>query len=128
MRLVDTDVMVDVLRAHGPALAWLRSLGDEEIGLPGLVAMELIRGCSDRREVQHVQRLIEPFRVYWPTWVDCDRALATFARGHLTHRLGVIDTLIGELAVGLGVPLCTFNARHYVAVPSLRTEQPYTRR
>ena len=44
MILVDTDVMVDIVRRHAPALAWLDSLGAERIGLPGLVAMELLQG------------------------------------------------------------------------------------
>ena len=45
--IVDTDVMVDVLREHPPAVAWLRSLGEEEIVLPGYVLMELLQGCRD---------------------------------------------------------------------------------
>jgi len=50
MILVDTDVMVDVMRRHAPAVAWLDSLGTETIGIPGLVAMELLQGCRDREE------------------------------------------------------------------------------
>jgi len=43
MILLDTDVMVDILRGYEPAKEWLASV--EEIGVPGLVAMELIQGC-----------------------------------------------------------------------------------
>ena len=39
MILLDTDVMVDVLRGHYPAVTWLRSMQDKEIGMPGLVAL-----------------------------------------------------------------------------------------
>ena len=42
MLLLDTDVMIDVLRGHDVALEWLHSLADETIGLPGFVAMELL--------------------------------------------------------------------------------------
>ncbi len=45
MILIDTDVMVDILRRHGPAVAWLDSLGTAAVGIPGLVAMELLQGC-----------------------------------------------------------------------------------
>jgi predicted nucleic acid-binding protein len=38
MVLLDTDVMIDILRKHQPALAWLDSLEKETIGIPGLVA------------------------------------------------------------------------------------------
>ena len=50
MILVDTDVMVDVMRRHAPAVAWLDSLDTETIGIPGLVAMELLQGCRNREE------------------------------------------------------------------------------
>lgn len=48
MILLDTDVMIDVLRAYPPAIAWLDSLGDEVIVLPGFVIMELIQGVQDQ--------------------------------------------------------------------------------
>ena len=31
--------MVDILRGHPPAVAWLAGLGAMPVGLPGLVAM-----------------------------------------------------------------------------------------
>ena len=49
------------------------------------------------------------------------------ARLSLSHGLGIIDALIAECAIGLGVPLCTFNVRHFSAVPGLVTERPYAR-
>ncbi len=52
MILLDTDVLVDVLRAHAPALAWLNQLDESVVGLPGFVALELIQGCRNRREQQ----------------------------------------------------------------------------
>jgi hypothetical protein len=53
MILVDTDVMVDIMRRHSPAVAWLDSLGAEEVGIPGLVAMELLQGCRIRSAFHH---------------------------------------------------------------------------
>jgi predicted nucleic acid-binding protein len=126
VRLLDTDVMIDVRRRHPPAVAWLRSL-TERPALPGLVVMELVEGCRDGREVRALMREIAPFRVYWPSEADQTRALATFARAHLSHGLGLLDALIGETAVGLSAALCTFNVRHFRAVPGLTIEEPYVR-
>jgi len=41
MTLLDTDVMIDLLRQYPPAVAWLDSLGDEEIVLPGFAMRRL---------------------------------------------------------------------------------------
>ena len=48
MVLLDSDVMVDLLRQLEPAVAWLDTLGDDEIMLPGFVVMELMQGCANR--------------------------------------------------------------------------------
>lgn len=125
MRLLDTDVLVDIRRRHPPAVAWLASL-PEKPALIGLSVMELIAGCRDGREVRAVLREIVPFPIYWPTEADQKRALQTYARAHLSHRLGLLDALIGECTVGLSATLATFNVRHYRAVPGLVTEQPYS--
>jgi len=41
MILLDTDIMIDVLRKYPPALAWLTSLGSTELMPPGIKEREL---------------------------------------------------------------------------------------
>ena len=50
--LLDSDVMVDVLRNHPPAVAWLNGLSSTPVSLPGIVAMELLQGCPNLAEQQ----------------------------------------------------------------------------
>lgn len=127
MILVDTDVMVDVLRRHQAAILWLASLGDEEIAVPGFVAMELIQGCRNKSEQTTIQRELEPYELAWPSPSVCEQALSVFAAYHLSHNLGFLDALIGQLAVSLNAPLVTFNQKHYAAIPNLKTIQPYVK-
>ena len=127
MILVDTDVMVDIMRRHAPAVAWLDSLGTETIGIPGLVAMELLQGCRNREEQRRVENVLRPYTLYWPGRMDCARAFDDSAAYHLSHTLGILDALIAETAVGLGMELATFNTKHYSVVSALQTIQPYTR-
>ena len=56
---------------------------------------------------------------------DCQRALSDFLTYHLSHGLGLLDSLIAACAVGLSATLCTFNVKHYSVIPSLVTVQPY---
>ncbi len=127
MILLDTDIMIDVLRAYVPALGWLDGLGDTAVGLPGLVALELVQGCRNRAEQRRVEKALQDYKLFWPTAADSDRALHAFLRVHLKSGIGMIDTLIAETATGLGVPLATFNARHYRVMRTLTTLQPYER-
>src|SRR5262245_48918563 len=122
--LLDTDVMVDVLRGHPPAVAWLAGLAPP-IALPGLVAMELLQGCRNAAEQQRVERQIFRFTLHWPTAADCGKALQDFAAFRLSHGVGLLDALIGATAAGLGEPLATFNIKHYGVIAGLTTIQPY---
>ncbi|KAF0248812.1 MAG: PilT protein domain-containing protein [bacterium] len=110
MRLLDTDVMIDILRGYLPAVNWLAGLL-EVPGLPGFVVMELISGCPNKAEVKKLQKSL----------------LDVFVKYKLNNGLGIMDALIGECAVGLGATLSTFNLKHFKVIPSLKTEQPYTK-
>lgn len=125
MILLDTDVMIDLLRQYPPAVAWLDSLGEEEIVLPGFVVMELIQGCRSKAEQEKVERELGAYGVAWPSPETCNEALSVFAGYHLSHGIGILDALIGQMAVALNLPLHTFNQKHYMAIPNLRTVQSY---
>jgi predicted nucleic acid-binding protein len=86
MLLLDTDVMIDLLRQYPPAVAWLDSVGDEEIALPGFVVMELIQGCRNKQEQDKIEAALAPYRVVWPSPTTCDAALSVFARYYLRSR------------------------------------------
>jgi len=126
MLLLDTDIMVDVLRRYAPAIAWLNSLSDQ-VAVPGYVAMELFQGCRNKSEQERVQKVLRDFVIVWLLADACDQALSVFASASLSHNLGILDALIGQLAVSLNLPLHTFNDKHYAAIPNLKTAQPYVR-
>jgi predicted nucleic acid-binding protein len=125
MILLDTDVAIDILRAHPPAVSWLQGLGSAPLGLPGLVVMELMQGCQNKTELQRVEQFCQPFGLHWPLQADCQRALQDFAAYRLSNNLGLLDALIAHTAVGLGEPLATFNVKHYGIITGLATMQPY---
>ena len=125
MILPDTDVMIDILWQFPPAVSWLDSLGDERIVLPGFVIMELIQGCRNKAEQERVEHTLAGYAVAWPSPETCEDALSMFTRHYLSHGLGILDALIGQMAVALSLPLHTFNHKHYSALPNLKTIQPY---
>lgn len=65
--------------------------------------------------------------IVYLTETDCANALSDFTAYHLSHSVGLIDALIAACAVGRNATLCTFNVKHYRAIPNLVIEQPYSR-
>jgi predicted nucleic acid-binding protein len=127
MLLLDTDVMIDLLRRFPPAVTWLAVHGTEEVVLPGFVVLEVLQGCRDKAEQDRVERIVAQCQIVWPSEVACNAAVFTYAQYHLSHNLGFIDALIAHTAMLLDQPLCTFNQKHYAVIPGLTTIQPYLR-
>jgi len=127
MILLDTDVIVDLWRKLPQAIGWLSSISDEDILLPGYVVMELVQGCQSKAQLQMIEQQLLSATVVWPTPETCDEALSTYARLRFSHGVGMLDALVGHLAVALDTPLHTFNQKHYAAIPGLNTIQPYQR-
>ncbi len=127
MIILDSDIMIDLLRQHQPAINWLGSLGEEEIILPGFVVMELLQGCRNKIEQAKVKQVLTRFETVWPLPETCEAALEIFGRYHLSHGIGLLDTLIGQTAVALNLPLHTFNRKHYAPIPNLVKIAPYSK-
>lgn len=126
MILLDTDILIDVQRGFPPAVQWFAGLTDLP-AVPGYVVMELVQDARDRREVDKALKLVAPLRVVWPSAEDCARALTDFATYHLSHGVGLLDSLIAACASGLSATLCTFNDKHYHALPGVNAVHPYNR-
>jgi predicted nucleic acid-binding protein len=124
--LLDTDILIDLVRRHPAASAWFAAL-PELPTVAGFAALELAYGCRDAAELRAVRAFLRVFPMAWPTEEDLRRALVDYAPLRLSHGLGLLDAVIAATAVGLDLSLVTFNVRHFGAVPGLTTEQPYTR-
>lgn len=126
VRLLDADILIDLLRKHANAIAWIAGLSDLPL-FSGLAVMEVVQGCRNASEIRAVDKLIAAMPIVWPTESDCNRALADFKAYFSSHSLGLLDSLNASTTIGRSAVLCTFNVKHYRVVPGLTTEQPYSR-
>ncbi len=124
--LLDADILIDIQRGYTPALEWFTSLTELPF-VPGLVVMEMIQDAQNAQQVKKALKLLAPLPVVWPTETDCNRALSDFTTYHLSHGLGLIDSLIAACAIGLPATLCTFNVKHFRVISGLVMEQPYAK-
>ena len=125
--ILDTDVLVDVLRARPEALAWLESQPAAALGIPVITWMELIQGARDRGEQERIVSRLSAHSIVHIESGDPQLASAWFATYWLSHKVGILDCLIAAIAVRVGAPLYTFNTAHFRVIPGLDVRSPYQR-
>jgi predicted nucleic acid-binding protein len=74
LRLLDTDILIDIQRGHPPAVTWFTGL-TERPAVPLLVVMELLQDAANKTQVTAALRLVGPLTVVYTAPADQQRAL-----------------------------------------------------
>ena len=122
--LIDTSILVDVLRGNKSARAWLDSLPQDTYTLSVITSAELLAGCRNRSEQRTVERELELYATVWMSEEISQVALEFYKRYHLSHDVGFLDCLIAATAATTGLSLATLNLKHF-PFPDLQAERPY---
>jgi predicted nucleic acid-binding protein len=119
VRLLDTSVLIDVLRGSEAAAGWLGSLEDVP-SCSELTRAEVLRGVRSRERAR-TDQLLTALR-----WVSVDETVSRRA-GELGRQyrrshpgLSIVDFVIAATAQLLDAHLATANIRHYPMFPGLR--------
>jgi len=117
--VLDTSVLIDVLRGSEAAAAWLADL-DELPLCSEITRAEVLRGVRSP-ERSRTERLLAALR-WAPVDETTSRRAGELGRRHRGgHRgLGVADLLVAATALVHDAELATGNARHYPMFPGLR--------
>ena len=122
MDLLDTTVLVDLLRKNTAALTWLRSTtGKPAVSVVSLT--ELFAGARTRREEQEILVLERSVRL-----LSLDRDIAVragvFVRLYgASHNIDDPDAIIAATTEHHGLKLATLNIKHFPMFPKLK--RPY---
>lgn len=117
--VLDTTVLIDLLRGHPGARRFLTELEDVPV-CSEITRVEVVRGLRSP-ERRAAERLF--LRIDWlPVDEGIARAAGELGRGlRSSHRsVGVADLIIAATADQLRLPLATANVRHFPMFPGLR--------
>ena len=121
MIILDTTVLIDLLRGHVPAMSYLTSL-DEIPACSEVTRVEVLRGVR-HSEREATERLMQSI-----SWLGVDEQVARRA-GNLgrkwrrSHLLATTDLIIAATAQEVEAQLATSNVRHYPMFEGL--QPPY---
>lgn len=117
--LLDTSIVIDMLRGFAPALAYARALGEPPT-CSEVTRVEVLRGLRSA-ERRSTQRLLASLR-----WAGVDEPVAqragemgrTWRRSH--QGIATADLIVAATAEELGLGLATLNTKHFPMIKGLR--------
>jgi predicted nucleic acid-binding protein len=110
--LLDTCILVDVLRGKSAALAFITGLKTPP-QISAVTLTQLVAGCRNVKERRQIDSLLSHYSVH-----DIGRDIANLAGEYIrsygaSHGTDPIDALIAATAKVQGVPLATLNLKHF---------------
>ena len=123
MALLDSNIVVDLLRKHQPAEVWLKT--QFNLGVTRSVWLETLEGAENLAEQQRVMTLLNDFELIELTVSDLEWATRQLIKYRLSHNIDAFDCLIAAPAFRLQLPLYTRNLKHFTPLLGSLAQQPY---
>ncbi len=121
--LLDTVVLVDLLRGYPPSLSWIEQ--EPRLGITPMVWLETLDGAVNRQEQRRAVKLLNRFQRIDPQSGDFDWAIRQSLAFRLSHNVDVMDCLIAACAHRLQLPLFTTNLKHFSPLLGPLACKPY---
>lgn len=122
--LVDTSIIIDLVRGFPEAHQWLQTITDE-VGVTQYVWLEVVQGAQNKAKQQAAVKLLSDFTQVPVTAADVAWAVEALLRVQLSHNVDALDSLIAATASRLQVPLYTRNLKHFVPLLGTLAQRPY---
>jgi predicted nucleic acid-binding protein len=117
--ILDTDVLVDFLRGHSKAVAFVNAHAARII-LSSIVVAELFAGVKGDAEQAALDNFVSIFRVV-PVNAEIAKAGGLYKRDYGTsHGVGLADAILAATAEAENAELKTLNTKHYPMLRGLR--------
>ena len=120
--LLDTGVVIDVLRGREVARRFVKSLGTQ-VRVSVVSVTEVYAGSRNQQEERTFETLLAPFRIISVAGAE-SRLAGQFIRHYgRSHGVGPFDALIAATAEYHRLALATLNVKHFPMFPGLK--RPY---
>lgn len=123
--LIETTVVVDLLRNYPNAITWIESQTLPQLGITPIVWMEVMGGAPTKPRRLQAAHLMQRFAMIYLVQSDLDWAMEAQMRYELSHGVGMMDCLIASASHRLNISLYTHNLKHYVPLIGGLAQKPY---
>lgn len=121
--VVDTTVVIHLLRRYRPALAWFNN--DQVYGVTSTTWLEVMEGTTGKANQVQAKRILAQFEMVYLTIADQQWAMEQLERFQFSHHISMNDCLIASVAHRLRVPLYTHNLKDMAPLIGELAVKPY---
>ena len=123
--LLDTSIVIDIIRHYPPAVEWLRTTPDLH-GLTWYPWLEVIEGCQNKRQERAVIKVLNDFDLIPIEDADAQWTTKKLIELHLISNVDMIDCLIAAPSHRLQIPTYTRNLKHFIPLLDALAVLPYS--
>jgi predicted nucleic acid-binding protein len=121
--LLDTTILVDLLRKYPPADSWINQ--QQNLGITTIVWLEVLQGATNKTSQNISFQLLKRFTRIELEVSDVQWAIEAVLAYNLSHSLDGFDALIASVSYRLQVPLYTRNLKHFRHILGNLAQSPY---
>jgi predicted nucleic acid-binding protein len=121
--ILDTTVVIHLLRRYQPALAWFRN--SQVYGVTSATWLEVMEGTTSKANQTQARNILDQFELLYLKDADQQWAMQQLEQFQFSHHIGKDDCLIASVAQRLHVPLYTHNLRDMTPLLGGLAVQPY---
>ncbi len=107
--LLDTTVIVHLLRRYAPALAWFDA--SKNFAISSIAWMEVMIGVTSKKNMIDTRTFLSGFDLIYLTPTDQHWAQTQIERLRFSHHIDMNDCMVASVAHRLQVPLYTHNLK-----------------
>ncbi|WP_324736166.1 PIN domain-containing protein [Thermococcus sp. SY098] len=122
MYLIDTDIIIDILRGIKGSKEFLLDLSKDGLFLSVISMAEIFSGKETRDPVKHekILRFLSHFEV-----IPLTQEIAILGGAiRRDYQIGLADALIAAAAIHNGLTVVTYNTKHFEKVEGLKILKP----
>jgi predicted nucleic acid-binding protein len=120
----DTNVFINYLRQDEETVSAVEQVGNENIIMPIVTALELCKGVANKDELEEIQEFISCYSALQLNSKGVELALELIKKYHLSHNLELADALIAASVIIAEQQLFTFNIKDFDFISGLKFYYP----
>jgi len=120
----DTNVFINYLQQDEKTIFAVEQIGNENIIMPIITALELCKGAGNKEELKEIQEFTNFYTSLQLNSKGVELALELIKKYHLAHNLGLADALIAASVIIAELQLFTFNVKDFDFIKGLNLYYP----